>query len=92
MLVTFGAIAMLAGGAVAAGPPPDDLVKLERRVSLELAHVRDAGPTDPDRRQQLADANRLDREGEDAIKSGDFQTAYDRLHRADAILVRLLDD
>jgi len=92
--VALVAMALLAAAAAIAraGAPPDDLVKLERRVSLQLAHVRDLGPTDPDKRKQLSDANQLDREGEDAIKAGDYKAASDRLNKADAILIRLLGD
>jgi hypothetical protein len=74
--------------AIAAAPPPE-LVKLERTVSLELAHVRDSGPTDPVKRKQLSDANRLDQQGEAAIKSGDYKSAEDSLLQARVILRQL---
>lgn len=74
--------------ALAASPPPD-LVEMERQVSLELAHVRDSGPTDPVERQQLFDANQLDQKGEAAIKSGDYKSAEDSLHKAREILRHL---
>ena len=74
--------------ASAASPSPE-LVKLEREVSLELAHVRDSGPTDPVKRKQLFDANRLDQQGEAALKSGDYKSAEDSLLQARVILRQL---
>jgi len=72
-----------------AGSPPADLVEMERQVSLELAHVRDSGPTDPAQRQQLFDASRFDQEGEAAIKSGDYKSAQENLSKARDILRHL---
>lgn len=91
----FAAIAALAifadcRQAIAASPPPE-LVKLERVVSLELAHVRDSGPTDPAKRKQLFDASQLEQKGEAAIKSGDYKSAEDSLLRARVILRELSD-
>ena len=74
----------------AASPSPE-LVKLERQVSLELAHVRDSGPTDPVKRKQLFDASQLEQKGEAAIKSGDYKSAEDSLLQAQAILRQLSD-
>jgi hypothetical protein len=76
--------------AMAASPPPE-LVELERKVSLQLAHVRDSGPTDPVKRQQLFDANQLEQKGEAQIKSGDYKSAEDSLIRARTILLQLSD-
>ena len=74
--------------AIAASPPPD-LVEMERQVSLELAHVRDSGPTDPAQRKQLFDASQFDQKGEAAIKSGDYKSAQDNLSKARDILRHL---
>jgi hypothetical protein len=74
-----------------AGSPPADLVKLERQVSLELAHVRDIGPTDENKRKQLFNARELEQKGEDAIKSGDYKSAEDSLLQAHVILRQLSD-
>jgi hypothetical protein len=71
--------------AIAASPSPE-LVNLERQVSLELAHFRDSGPTDPGQRKQLFEASQLEQKGEAAIKSGDYKSAEDSLLRAQAIL------
>jgi hypothetical protein len=71
--------------AIAASPSPE-LVSLERQVSLELAHVRDSGPTDPAQRKQLFEASQLEQKGEAAIKSGDYKSAEDSLLRARATL------
>jgi hypothetical protein len=91
----FAAIAALAAivdtrPAMAASPSPD-LAKLERQVSLQLAHVRDSGPTDPARRKQLFDASQLEQQGEAAIKAGDYKSAEDSLLKARAILRQLSD-
>jgi len=74
--------------ALAASPPPD-LVEMERQVSLELAHVRDSGPTDPVERKHLFDASQLEQKGEAAIKSGDYKSAEDNLLHAREILRHL---
>jgi hypothetical protein len=74
--------------AIAASPPPD-LVEMERQVSLELAHVRDSGPTDPDQRKQLFDASQFEQKGEAAIKSGDYKSAQQNLSKARDILRHL---
>src|SRR5258708_6280963 len=91
---TLRAIAALAvfttSNAIAASPSPE-LVNLERQVSLELAHVRDSGPTDPAKRKQLFDASQLEQRGEAAIKSGDYKSAEDSLLQARAILRQLSD-
>src|SRR5579863_10536920 len=76
--------------ASAASPSPE-LVKLEREVSLELAHVRDSGPTDPAKRKQLFDASELEQKGEAAIKSGDYKSAEDSLLKARDLLRQLSD-
>jgi hypothetical protein len=74
--------------AIAASAPPD-LVEMERQVSLELAHVRDSGPTDPDQRKQLFDASQFEEKGEAAIKSGDYKSAQQNLSKARDILRHL---
>src|ERR1700757_878573 len=91
----LGAVAALAtftatAPSIAASPSPE-LVNLERQVSLELAHVRDSGPTDPTKRKQLFDASWLEQKGEEAIKSGDYKSAEDSLLQARAILRQLSD-
>jgi hypothetical protein len=92
VLAAFVAVASLTNAfwALAASPSPD-LVELERRVSLQLAHVRDSGPTDPVKRQQLFDASQLEQKGEAEIKSGDYKSAEDSLLRARTILRQLSD-
>ena len=74
-----------------AAPVPPDLVKLEKLVGLELAHVRDAGPTEPAKRKILSDARELDKQAEDSIKAGDFQSAEQNLLKA-RVLLRQLND
>jgi hypothetical protein len=90
LFTAIAAIAPVVGvfPARAASPPPD-LVEMERQVSLELAHVRDSGPTDPVKRKQLFDASQLEQKGEVAIKSGDYKSAEDSLLHAREILRHL---
>ena len=89
----FAAIAALVvfaeGSRAIADSPPPDLVEMERQVSLELAHVRDSGPTDPAQRQRLFDASQLEQKGEAAIKSGDYDSAQQDLSKALDILRHL---
>ena len=73
----------------AAAPPPPDLVKLEKLVGLELAHVRDAGPTEPAKRKMLFDARSLDQQAEDSIKAGDYNSAEEKLLKARVLLRQL---
>jgi hypothetical protein len=89
--LTAIAIAMAAPGLLLAGSPPPDLVKLEKLVSLELAHVRDNGPIDDAKRKKLFTAKQLQQKGEDAIKSGDYKSAEDSLLQARVILRQLTD-
>jgi len=85
------ALAIATPATIFAGPPPPDLVKLEKLVSLELAHVRDTGPTDDARRKKLFNAKQLEQKGEEAIKSGDYKSAEDNLLQARVILRQLAD-
>ena len=85
------AFAVAAPVQIVAGSPPEDLVKLEKVVSLELAHVRDTGPIDDAKRKKLFNAKQLQQQGEDEIKSGDFKSAEDSLLRARVILRQLAD-
>ena len=89
-LAAIGATAAISDPLIAGSPPPD-LVKLERQVSLELAHVRDNGPIDDARRKLLFNARQLEQKGEDAIKSGDYRSAEDSLLQARVILRQLAD-
>jgi hypothetical protein len=92
LFATIAALAALVGTrlVIAASPSPE-LVNLERKVSLQLAHVRDSGPTDPDKRKQLFDASQLEQKGEAAIESGDYKSAEDSLLKAQTILRQLSD-
>ena len=85
------AIAIARPAPILAGSPPPDLVKLEKLVSLELAHVRDTGPIDDAKRKKLFNAKQLEQKGEDAIKSGDYKSAEDSLLQARVILRQLSD-
>ncbi len=91
VLAAVGAIVIASPGLLRAGPPPPDLVKLEKLVSLELAHVRDTGPIDEAKRKKLFNAKQLEQKGEDAIKSGDYKSAQDNLLQARVILRQLTD-
>jgi hypothetical protein len=78
------------GGARAgdSGPSPT-LVKLEREIGLRIAHARDVGPVEPDRRRMLLEAQRYDAAGEDAISAGDYKSAEDDFARARRLLERI---
>ncbi len=90
LFTAIAAIAIFVGEYPAlAASPPTDLVETERQVSLELAHVRDSGPTDPVKRKQLFDASEFEQQGEAAIKSGDYKSAEGSLLHAREILRHL---
>jgi hypothetical protein len=92
VFAAIAALAVLASARFAgAASPPPELVNLEREVSLELAHVRDSGPTDPGKRAQLFNASQLEQNGEAAIKSGDYKSAENSLLKARDILRQLSD-
>ncbi len=87
------AVSVLATLAFAACHPhssaPPDIANLEREVSLQLAHVRDVGPTEPEKRRKMSEAAALDNEAERAIAAGDWNTAEDKLTRARDLLRQL---
>lgn len=97
-LITFAILSLLTtiafAAPAAAGPkdlkPPADLVKLEREVSLKIAHARGEGSTDPDKRHQLSGAEQLDAKAENEISAGDFRAAEDDLVKANALATELL--
>ena len=70
-------------------PPPPELRKLEREVSLKLAHVRDEESYDSSARTQLHEAHQLDMTAEKNLAAGDYDSARDNLVKANAILGRL---
>ena len=79
MLEPLPAIAQTAG-------PPEDLVRLERSVSLRIAHARDEGPASMDQLKKIRDAQQADLEGESALKSGDYKSASAHFVKAGEIL------
>jgi hypothetical protein len=90
LLAAIAALATFAPNCPArAESPPPDLVEMERQVSLELAHFRDAGPTDPLQREQLFNASQLEQKSETAIKHGDYKSAQDDLFEARELLRHL---
>ena len=89
LFAAIAALAIFVEAFPAIAEPPPDLVEMERQVSLELAHVRDSGPTDPAQRQRLFDASQLEQKGEAAIKSGDYDSAQQDLSKARDILRHL---
>ena len=93
LLAAMTAIPIVIGRPVPilAGSPPADLVKLEKLVSLELAHVRDTGPIDDTKRKKLFSAKQLEQKGEEAIKSGDYKSAEANLLQARVILRQISD-
>jgi len=89
LFLSITALAILEVSPAIAASPPADLVEMERQVSLELAHARDTGPTDPAQRKELFDASQFDQKGEAAIKSGDYKSAQENLLKARDILRHL---
>ena len=90
VLLAFTAMGALATFAGDAGkPPPPELRKLEREVSLKLAHVRDEESYDSSVRTQLHEAHQLDMTAEKNLAAGDYDSARDNLVKANAILGRL---
>jgi hypothetical protein len=87
----FAILALAPANFANAASPPPELVKLEKLVSLELAHVRDIGPTEPAKRKMLFDARQLDQNAEDSIKAGDYKSAEQNLLKA-RVLLRQLDE
>jgi hypothetical protein len=75
----------------AGSKPPADLRRLERQVSLEIAHARGIGPTDPASFKRLQEAERYDLKGEQALASGDYKTAEDNFLRAQTLIRQLGD-
>src|SRR5260370_14560876 len=82
------AMAMARPKPLLAGSPPQDLVKLERLVSLELAHVRDNGPVDDAKRKQLFNARQPDQKGEDSTKSRHYKCPEVSLRQARGIFLQ----
>jgi len=76
-------------GDAGKAPPPPELRKLEREVSLKLAHVRDEESYDSSVRAQLHEAHQLDMAAEKNLAAGDYDSARDNLVKANAILGRL---
>jgi hypothetical protein len=77
---------LFAAPPVSAAAPPAGLVQLEREVSLKLAHARDLGFTEPDKRQRLSQAHDIDLEGERALKAGDYDKAEGDFLKAKVLL------
>ena len=79
-----------AASAFAAGPPPAELVQLEREVSLKMAHARDLGSIQPGKMKRLSDAQAIDAHGEAALQAGDYSTAESDFLKA-KMMMRDLD-
>ncbi|MGA6971495.1 MAG: hypothetical protein WBY93_07680 [Candidatus Binatus sp.] len=92
LFAAIAAIATMVIALPALAQTPPDLVELERQVSLELAHVRDSGPTDPAKREQLYEASRSVQKGETEIKSSDYKDAEQSLLHARELLRKIRED
>ncbi len=81
------AAAAIAGQALAqtAGPPAE-LTRLERQVSLKIAHVKIKGPTNAADLKQLGLAQKAQFDGEKAIQTGDYKTAEQDFLRANVLI------
>jgi hypothetical protein len=88
----FAAIVSFAlpGPALAAGAnPPPELLRLEREVSLKMAHARDEGITEPAKLKILTDAQAVDAEAEKALKTGEYERAENDFLQTKALLHNL---
>ena len=92
LFAAIAAIATLLNVLPARAQTPPDLVELERQVSLELAHVRDGGPTDPAKREKLYEASQSEQKGETEIKSSDYKDAEQSLLHARELLRKIRED
>jgi hypothetical protein len=92
LFAALAAVSILMDVLPALAEPPPDLVELERQVSLELAHVRDSGPTDPAKREELYQASQSDQKGETQIKAGDYKGAEVSLLHARELLRKLREE
>ena len=76
--------------ALAAGAnPPPELLRLEREVSLKIAHARGQGFTEPSKLKALSEAQAVDAEAEQALQSGDYQRAEGDFLKTKALLHNL---
>jgi hypothetical protein len=75
---------VLAVVVFAASPSPD-LLKLEKQVSLRIAHLRDQNLDESDLKKLNA-AQNLDSQAEQALASGKYQQAESQLLRAKLLL------
>ena len=66
--------------------PPPEIQQLEREVALKLAHVRDEGPEDSQRRERLSAAHDADLRAEQEIERRDFTAAEADLIKAKSLL------
>ena len=88
-----GVCAAIAVAAVLARPgfaqtpaPPADLTRMERQVSLKIAHVRINGPANAAGLKQLGQAQSAQFDGEKALAAGDYKKAEQDFLRANVII------
>jgi len=82
-----GAFSLSARGGDLA--PPEDLVRLERRVGLRVAHVRDEGPVGSAERKLYLEAQQDDANGEQALKARNYDQARSYFQHANGLLDQL---
>jgi hypothetical protein len=71
--------------------PSPDLTKLERLVSLKIAHVRMNGPNSAADFKRLGEAQSAQFDGEKALKAGDFKKAEQDFLRANVIITPMVE-
>jgi hypothetical protein len=76
-------------GAAAESKPPEELVQLERTVALRVAHARDEGPVEVDKRKLFLQAQQDDQNAEAAIQAGDYAKARSLFRSAGDLLDQL---
>jgi hypothetical protein len=69
--------------------PPEELVRLERTVGLRVAHVRDEGPVEAEKRKLFLQAQQDDEYGEAALQAADYAKAESLFRRAGDLLDQL---
>jgi hypothetical protein len=92
VFVLAGLMLVIAATAFAQSPTPSpELTKLEREVSLKIAHVRMKGPINAADFKRLGEAQSAQFDGEKAIKAGDYKRAEKDFVHANTIITPLAE-
>jgi uncharacterized protein involved in propanediol utilization len=83
--LSLSALFLVVAVTAFAASPSLDLLKLEKQVSLRIAHLRDQNLDESDLKNLHA-AQNLDSQAEQALASGKYQQAESQLLRAKLLL------